>query len=174
MSVPQPVTEQHPSLAEAERLRGMIRAEEIKVFLDTWLALHPGDRLPGRQHFEPLDMIELWPHLVFVDVHRDPLRFRVRVHGTKVVEAVGLDATGSYLEDAIVDFTDSAARKSRCRVAEYGVPQHRFGPATIRIRADWAPCECLHLPFARDGETVDQILSLFLYERIQHRRPKHT
>jgi hypothetical protein len=165
MPVVQQILVQHPSMAEAARLRHAIRAEEIGEFLDAWLAMHPGDRLPGRQHFEPLDLIKLWPNMVFVDVHRDPYRFLVRVHGTKVVEAVGVDATGRYLEEAIPDFMGSQGRKARCRVADSGLPAHRFGPPTMRIKPDWAPLECLHLPLARDGGQVDQILSLFLYER---------
>src|SRR5262245_24319768 len=59
----------------------------VQRFYDYWLSVAPPDRLPGRQHIAPEDLIPLLPRLWLLDVYRDPLRFRYRLVGTAVVKS---------------------------------------------------------------------------------------
>src|SRR5688572_5758180 len=66
-------------------------------FFDYWLAIRPSaDCLPGRQHFDPIDIPHVMPRVWLLDVVRDGdrLRFRYRLVGTKEVETLQQEATG--------------------------------------------------------------------------------
>ena len=64
-----------------------------------WLGKCTSDRLPGRADFDPREMPGLLPHITLFDVERAPIRFRIRLVGTAIVDAMGLDTTGMYLDE---------------------------------------------------------------------------
>src|SRR3546814_6108920 len=65
-------------------------APKIKALYDYWQSIRPNDlALPGRRHFDPLDIPELLPNIQMLDVKRDPLRFRFRLIGTEIVRFTG-------------------------------------------------------------------------------------
>src|SRR5262245_12724793 len=82
----------------------------------TWLGLHPHflivhdylkhrsppGLLPGRQHFEPLDIRRVLPSIMLIDVVRAAaaMRFQLVVVGTEVVAALGKEVTGQYIDEA--------------------------------------------------------------------------
>jgi hypothetical protein len=135
----------------------------IATLIEYWLNIQPADRLPGRDHFDPLDVPNLLPHLVLVDVERDPYRFRCRLMGTTVVKAFRNDLTGRYMDEALDGFNESNAYRFRVQVAETWMPGYYKGPATLSFALDYADVEYVHLPLASDGETVDMVLSAFVY-----------
>src|SRR5579859_1220842 len=71
----------------------------VRRFYEYWLSIAPPGRLPGRQHVRPEDIVPLLSRLWMVDVFRDPLRFRYRLVGTNVVNAIGCELTGRWLEE---------------------------------------------------------------------------
>jgi hypothetical protein len=54
--------------------------------------------MPGRRDIDPVDIPHLLPHIALVDIERVPLRFRYRLVGTRMVEVLGWDPTGQYLD----------------------------------------------------------------------------
>jgi hypothetical protein len=59
-----------------------------------------GDReFPGRSDIDPLDMRYALGNISLVDVLHEPLRFRYRLHGSIVVERIGIDMTGRFVDD---------------------------------------------------------------------------
>jgi hypothetical protein len=59
-----------------------------------------GDRkMPSRPDICPTEIIDLLPKIVLIDVEHEPQRFRFRLVGTDVVNVMGQDATGKYLDD---------------------------------------------------------------------------
>jgi hypothetical protein len=137
--------------------------ERIVSLIDYWLKIQPADRLPGRDHFDPLDVPGLLPNLVLVDVERDPYRFRCRLMGTTVVKAFRNDLTGRYLDEALDGFQESNAHRFRVQVAETWMPGYYKGPTTSSFALDFTDLEYIHLPLASDGEFVDMVLSAFFY-----------
>lgn len=106
-------------------------------------------------------MPRLLPHLTLFEVESEPLRFRVRLVGTSVVEATGMEMTGRYLDE----LKDIAQTLDRCRrLVETGMPYfHADVPLT------WSPHNyktytVLRLPLAADGKTVDKILGALTFE----------
>ncbi|WP_420405232.1 PAS domain-containing protein [Nisaea sp.] len=153
----------HPSLATAREIQARAQTAEVRDLLAHWISIHPGDRIPARADFDPLDIPRLLPNLVLTDVERDPWRFRVRVMGTAVVEAMGEDFTGRYLDEVWPDAGNQLLIRDRIAVAESGLPNYRYGKSATRFRLDFAPLERVFLPFAADGAKVDVILSAIVY-----------
>ena len=65
-----------------------------------WLAHRNGD-IPDRSRLDPVDFTHLLPSILLSEIVHQPFRVRFRLVGTKVVEAMGLDITGQFLDELI-------------------------------------------------------------------------
>src|SRR5260370_41126453 len=74
--------------------------EKLARFFDYWLSIKPAGGLPGRQHFDPLDIPHLMPRVWMLDVLREPLRYRYRLARTKAVGTLGRQGHGRTVEEA--------------------------------------------------------------------------
>lgn len=54
--------------------------------------------MPSRSEIRPEQIHRLLPHVVLIDVEKDPLRFRARLVGTEIVNVIGRDFTGMYFD----------------------------------------------------------------------------
>lgn len=86
-------------------------AEENRRILDYWLSLWEGDALPARARFEPLRVRDLLPGVMIMEV-KPGERVRVRLSGSAVNAAVGMDLTGQDLL-ALTSPADREARLER-------------------------------------------------------------
>lgn len=137
---------------------------KIRALVEYWVSIHPASGLPGRQHFEPLDIAELLPNIWLVDVERSPtLRFRYRLIGTSVARAFEHEPTGRYLDDAHADAHDGRIRLSVSDVVRDRQPNWRTGRPTLWHLQDYLQLERVFLPMASDGETIDLILALTVF-----------
>lgn len=156
------------SLANLRSICPTIQSPKIREFAEYWMSIHPGDRLPSRADFDPIDIPSLLPHLVLVDVTPDPIRFMVRLQGTDVTRAMRRELRGRYLDEAFPNFEQSFPHLDRVHVVKTALPLHRIGAPSIQFALDYAPIERLHLPLSSDGVTVDKVISIFLYEQKPH------
>jgi hypothetical protein len=134
-----------------------------------WLDIHPGgDRLPGRQHFDPVELggrdAQLLQHLWLVDVERSPLRFRLRLVGSAVYMTSPFARAGHYIDE----FIDPASRAETLqtafgRLVESREPSFCRGRPHIASNRHAREMTRLSLPLASDGETVDVILNITTY-----------
>lgn len=154
---------EHPSVQRAREILELARNPVLRDLVRYWLAIHPGPVLPGRQHFDPIDVPRALRNLVLTEVEREPFRFRVRLMGTAVVAAFGADYTGTYLDQSIENFERSFGHIHRVEAAESGLPNYRYGEPSLVFKLDFAPVERVHLPLATDGERVDMLLSMTVY-----------
>jgi hypothetical protein len=131
----------------------------LTQFFDYWLAIHPAlDRLPGRQHFDPLDIPQVMPRIWLLDVVRDgeQPRFRYRLVGTKEVETLQREVTGRWLDDVHPRLRESPALLDRYwRMAASGCATYRKGKVRFDHKREHARVENCMVPLARDGRTVD-------------------
>jgi hypothetical protein len=95
-----------------------------------------------------------------LDVEVEPLRFRVRRMGTAVVNFMGNDPTGSYLDEVYPKFESSPIREHLVHAAKTGMPTFRRGNALIVPTKKYVISERIILPMASEGETVDMLLNL--------------
>lgn len=97
---------------------------KIRRILEYWLSLHPAaGGLPARRHVDPHDIPELLDSVALIDVVRDPIRFRLRLVGTRIVEFRGCDRTGGWLDEAWPGFSGTDSYRQYLEVAESGVPR---------------------------------------------------
>ncbi len=138
-----------------------------EALYDYWLDIHPGDeRLPGRQHFDPVELASRHPmllqHLWLVDVEREPRRFRLRLVGSSVYMTSPFSRAG----DCIDEFIDPATRAETLqttfgRLVESRQPEFRCGRVPLAAPGRRArPLARLSMPLAADGRTVDMIVNL--------------
>lgn len=121
-----------------------------------------GGLLPRRSDIAPDQIRDLLPYIMIVDVERDPLRFRYRLVGTRVVEYNGVEFTGRYLGEIgwpeEQDLFDSYAE-----VVNSGRPV--FGSLGWElVTGAVGRCEFARLPLSEDGEAVSQILAMEDYD----------
>lgn len=128
-----------------------------------WQTIHPATGLPGRQHFDPLDVPRLLPWLVLADVTREPLRFRYRLIGTVHVDSLGFNPTGRWFDEVHPNFAETSACREFVAIVERGEPVHYRGPLTFVTTKDYLEIERLTVPLARDGKTVDMLLSIIVH-----------
>ena len=117
---------------------------------------------PRRGDIAPDEIRDLLPNIMIVDVERDPLRFRYRLVGTRVVEYNGLEFTGRYLGEIgwpeEQDLFDSYAEVVNTRRPFFG------SLAWELVTGGVGRCEFVRLPLSQDGETVSQILAMEDYD----------
>lgn len=79
----------------AQQVASPVLRELYGYWLDKWR----GDRMPTRADIEPLEIPALLPQVYLVDVEREPLRFRFRLVGTRIVAWFGRDMTGKEVSE---------------------------------------------------------------------------
>ncbi|MEK9969597.1 MAG: PAS domain-containing protein [Ferrovibrio sp.] len=71
----------------------------LKQFFRLWLAAHINERAPGKSFLDPLRLRFLLGSLSLLEVEPEPLRFRYRLVGTDIVDRLGIELTGLWLEN---------------------------------------------------------------------------
>ena len=121
-----------------------------------------GGKLPRRADIAPDQIRDLLPNIMIVDVEHNPMRFRYRLVGTRVVEYNGVEFTGRYLGEIgwaeEQDLIDSYAFVVSSRRPFFGLLA--WGLVTGAL----GRCEFARLPLSEDGELVTQILAMEDYD----------
>lgn len=132
-----------------------------------WLSIHPaGGGLPGRQHFDPVAVPDLLPGLWLLDVQHQPFRLRYRLVGTGIVEAIGREVTGQWLDEAHPHIDGNREFIERYEQAvTTRTPSWRKGKPRLWAHKDYRTIENLLLPFARDGSVVDMLAAFTVLYR---------
>jgi len=132
----------------------------LAKFFAYWLSIRPAaDLLPGRQHFDPLDIPDVMPRVWLLDVDRSAgLRFRYRLVGTREVETLQREVTGLWFDDVHPRLKENPALLERyCFIAEKGEPTYRRGFINFNHKREHERVENCMVPLAQDGRTVDII-----------------
>ena len=134
----------------------------VREIVDYWVRIHPETGLPGRQHFDPLEVPRLLPNIRLLDVVGSPQRFRIRLMGTRLREIFGAEQTGRWLAEIFSNLDGSLTHIELLKVVDTKRPRWRRGKPALDIEKDFLDMERVYLPFARDGENVDIILTYLL------------
>lgn len=142
---------------------------QILRILDYWRRISPPGLLPGRQHFDPVDIPKLLPYIWLLDVVAAPLtslrfRFRMRLVGTHVASGFERKTTGMWIDEV---WPTAAAQHGTYEhyvgVVETALPSFRRGPPAFDPDQDYKWVERILLPMARDGTHVDMILATSVF-----------
>jgi hypothetical protein len=145
-----PPAEAHPKIAEVIR---------------HWQGLAPAPGLlPGRQHFDPIRVPQLLPHLWLVDVvPDDPRRFRTRLVGSAVVAARVPIRPGLFLSDVMTPEERLRAGDLFDRIVHQKHVDWRRGPSVLQHMEHIHSLERVMMPMAADGSSVDMLLCMTLF-----------
>lgn len=139
-----------------------LQADDLRALYRLWLDLRGGGRLPPIDAIEPIHLQPWLGLLAVCEIVPDPasvrpFRIRYRLFGTALVQVIGCDLTGRFIEDGpcgadpvVADAYHQVARSGLARrvagTFEAGRPvrRHRF--------------EELLLPFADAGGAVARLL----------------
>jgi hypothetical protein len=132
---------------------------------DYLAAKAPPGRLPGRQHIDPVEIPDLLPHVLLLDVLRAgrELRFLVRLAGTEVEAFHGRGLTGRYADEAFSGPRSAPVLASYSEIARTAAPGFRRSTVVTPGREHLA-FERMMFPLARDGVTVDMLIGVFVYD----------
>jgi hypothetical protein len=122
-----------------------------------WLSARRDRRFPARADLDPLQMRGVLGNLSLTEVHRAPLRFRLRLVGTNQVARLGFDPTGLWVDEM------PTPEYARLLVDRMELIVQRQSPLIVRNRqlmdSRWYDYETLWLPLAADGETIDMLVA---------------
>jgi hypothetical protein len=161
------------NLAATRAALTLARHPIVRDFLEYYLRIHPATDLPARPMFDPVAIPRLLPNIVLAEVVRQPgnapPRFRIKVAGEDVVQAMRMPLIGRFL-DEIANRSEPTARfpiESRHSVVETGCMIYRRGTPRMRFSLDYAEVEYAHCPLADDGITVDHVVTVNYYQGLE-------
>lgn len=159
-----------PPEAPAADLPGSPHPKIVRL-IAYWRSLAPGPGLlPGRQHFDPLHLPDLLPHLLLLDVLAGPpRRYRYRLIGGGIVDAGWLARKGDFVDDPRLSDDPAAAMRPIDRVVESKQPDWHHGGPMVQHAKQVTKLERVFLPLARDGASVDMVIGMTLYYWIDGR-----
>ena len=127
-----------------------------------WLGRRRGRRYPRRADIDPLDFTYLLGNVMLVDVLRNPLRFRMRVHGSEMARRARYDLTGKLLDELpIADYRNYVIE--RCtKLVEAGEPALVHGERVLDGRCH--RYEALWMPLSENGVDVTMLFCAIVYQ----------
>lgn len=141
----------------SSRIEAVVRSDRLLRLYAYWKSKRSPSAFPSRQDIDVLDLGFVLGNLHLLEVERDPLDFRFRVHATNGVNYVKRDMTGRRVSDyedrdygrLVYEFYASVvARKQPRAIAEQGL-------MTERCVLKW---EGLALPLSDDRRSITGIL----------------
>jgi hypothetical protein len=148
--------------SEARTLPSQIDDPRLARLYEYWLLCKGSRRFPARSDIDPLEFRYVLGHVMLLDVLRDPLRFRFRLHGTEMARQASYDLTGKFLDDLpVAEYRDYVIDRCKHLVAD-GEPllvrHNRILDNKLRRY------EALWLPFSDDEMLVSMLLCALIYD----------
>jgi hypothetical protein len=131
--------------------------------LDAYWRSKAGDGgLPARADIDPLELGFIIGNLILVEVaSREPLRFRIRLHGTNLARRAGYELTGKMLDELPITEFRTLASQSFTAVVTSGKPFHSSRDRILDGKR--RRYETLMLPLFDDEGRVNLLLVGLIY-----------
>jgi hypothetical protein len=145
-------------------VRGIDRHPRFQRLAEYLASKAPPGKLPGRQHIDPLEIPDLLPYVMLIDVMAQqvgPPRYRLRLVGTEVVKIQGSDNTGRYVEDVLTATEGEAIRSGYDEILRSHQAEYHSGVVATPGREHVA-YERIAFPLAADGEHVSMLILVFV------------
>ncbi len=132
---------------------------EFRALYQYWAQVR-GDRwAPPWSEFHLNELpSEIIPWCVVVDIHREPLTFKYRFWGTRVVDLLGADLTGKFSDDIPSQPYAVRARAEYTEMLERKTAMYTDKPHINAIEME-VRYQILRVPFSSGGE-IENILSV--------------
>jgi hypothetical protein len=140
----------------------------LRKLYEYWLDCRRGRRFPSRRDVDPTEIRFILGHVMLVDVLTDPLRFRVRLHGTEMAARAHYELTGKFLDELPLPEYRHYVIAQCNRLVASGEPLHvRHDRILDGQRRAY---EALWLPFS-DNDAVSMLGCGLVYEPLQPAPP---
>lgn len=129
---------------------------KLVALQDLWQSKLNGRDLPLRSDIPPEELKQWMGNLALCEVEPDPLRFRLRLVGTRIRDYDGADYTGRYLDEVLSPAIRPIVLSQWRRCVESRRPvlvHHREKDPIGRP----VVIDKLFLPVSMHGESVDQV-----------------
>jgi hypothetical protein len=136
-----------------------LHAGELARLHAYWDAARGRRRMPAREDIDPVALRDILPHILMVDVEREPLRFRYRLVGTYVTNISGRDITGLYADATTFPHRLEEVVTPYLLVVEHRAPVGKYGQARWVPNRPWVRLETLLLPLGSTDDAVEIILA---------------
>ena len=142
--------------------------DRINRLIDHWERLRPSpDLVPGRQHFDPMDVPDLLPNIYLLAAQRDPVRFQFRLLGEAILDSGGTGRKGIFVDELARTGTRAYLHDQLADMARTRVPIWYKGPPTLEHHRQVVALEGVMLPLAANGMDVDYCLCMTVYYWMQ-------
>jgi hypothetical protein len=143
---------------DAEAFAAQIRHAHLQRFFTYWRSKAAGREMPTRNDLDPLDFRYILGNVILVDVERDPLRFRFRLYGARLINFFrDGDYTGKYADQLLPSDYAPFVVKAYTAAVEGRVP--RYAERDLVMNNQHIVYDVLTLPLADPVET-DKIAML--------------
>lgn len=130
-----------------------------------WADKTDGRRMPDRKDLDPIEIKDLLPYLSIIEIIGDERRCRYRLTGTRVVDALGCDPTGRFVNE-IFDGADRAfIEHLLAEVMAKALPL--YVASAFRSEDNGLSTERLLLPFTLGGSDLRQIVMVQTFDWTQ-------
>ncbi len=140
------------------------KSPRLRRLFEDWQQWRAERAFPSRADFDPADIQYILGNVSLIDVRQRPLRFRFRLHGSDNAMRMGVDLTGKDLDEMPQGETREVVRKHFEATVVQRTPITRFREGVFSDGRVWH-YEALVLPFSRDGETIDMLLSAVVWRQ---------
>ncbi len=132
-----------------------------------WLKMKADHPLPFRVNLDPLDIVELLPHINLINVEHNTGRYKMKVIGNETVKAMGIDVTGKYLDD--FPFIDGLLKERYDWLTNEKLPYFNYDKLKWSSKS-FLEYYSLGLPISRNGKDVDILMIGIYYQFPKEKR----
>lgn len=145
------------ALPDARFAHLVIVSPAVRAGLYYWIERRQDDRPPRRADIDPVDIPSLLPHVVLLDVQREPRDFRYRLVGSKVRYHLMADLLGRWMSEVPHQKAPGHLWTKCCEATERMAPVLSNTPY-IGPHKDFLRAEDLILPLCDDSGQAGMLL----------------
>lgn len=138
-------------------MEDLFRDTRLARLLDYWRGKRGNRPAPARRNIRPMELGPLIPIVHLIDVHQDPLGFCHRLVGAEIVDRVGRDVTGKWVDEALYGPATTEIFDGLAAVAWEIRPYRRLARLDWHDRP-WLAMESLEMPLLDEDGRVNMIL----------------
>ncbi len=149
----------------SDPFRAQLGAPELIELYDYWVARRGSRPMPSRADVNPAEIPRHLQNLMLVDVlPGEPIRFRYRLVGTRVVAATGENRTGRLFHEVRFFELYPNMMEQYQQVVREARPFFSSEPFHSDVKGTAYEVERLMLPFAAEGDRPDLLLVYFNFK----------
>lgn len=130
--------------------------ERLSKLYAYWRMKRGRRSMPARRDIDPLDVRELMGNMTLIDVRQEPVEFRFRLAGTRIVDLFGKELTGRNVDEARFLGKRPPFERQCGAVLESKEPS--FIIILLGVEHRRMVYRQLLLPLSSDGESIDVML----------------